>query len=342
MLLLLKYFHPRNVNLTFSPLLHKYTLNKGLATEHVFSRSVSSLKQCFFPESANFDAKLIISQNLEKWKRDPTSKYYDLFSLGKDNEEVSILIETGWMLNGIRKSQLGTSMHMAIEKLLNTEAPYSDYERARRSRLAFELNNLEAQQQSHSQNLSQILTDEINPAERIIGKTFGVTFFNDILFLLNLNKLDSRGLRDSLSKKKKVTIAPLQIFSPEITAWVQWRKANLNLEPIASEWSVYSEPMDLAGQIDAVFVKRDEDGNSQGLVLIDWKRVEHIELTSSRKGRIPFDLIPDTNFGHYCCQLNYYTRILERHYDMKIGEIRIVQIHPSLEEGFKEYIVPRI
>ena len=41
------------------------------------------------------------------------------------------------------------------------------------------------------------------------------------------------------------------------------------------------------------------------------------------------DYIPDTNYWHYCLQLNVYKAILEEKYGKKVTELYLVCLHPN-------------
>lgn len=133
----------------------------------------------------------------------------------------------------------------------------------------------------------------------------------------------------------------------EIAQWFRWRLDNTSLMPVSVEWKVYSEEMDLAGQIDAFFVEWDYSSKSiKKYVIVDWKRVAEIRFSSfvaNDYGVGPFSKYPNCNYSHFCCQLNHYLAVLNKHYGFNPDiprEMRIVQIHPELDD-YKEFIVPK-
>ena len=53
----------------------------------------------------------------------------------------------------------------------------------------------------------------------------------------------------------------------------------------------------------------------------------------------PVEHLPDTNYWHYCMQLNIYRHILETKYNKKIIGLYLVGIHPDLKT-FQQEKVP--
>jgi CRISPR/Cas system-associated exonuclease Cas4 (RecB family) len=43
--------------------------------------------------------------------------------------------------------------------------------------------------------------------------------------------------------------------------------------------------------------------------------------------------LPDTNYWHYCLQLNTYKAILEQKYGRKVRELYLVCLHPDNKNG---------
>tara|TARA_Y100000992_G_scaffold302469_1_gene276784 strand:+ start:5915 stop:6697 length:783 start_codon:yes stop_codon:yes gene_type:complete len=100
-----------------------------------------------------------------------------------------------------------------------------------------------------------------------------------------------------------------------------------NLKPYRTEWTVFHEELKLAGSIDMVF--ENEDGT---LLIYDWKRCKDIVKTNNWNKFSKNDIIsylPDTNYWHYCLQLNTYKAILEEKYDKKVVELYLVCLHPD-------------
>jgi ATP-dependent exoDNAse (exonuclease V) beta subunit len=90
---------------------------------------------------------------------------------------------------------------------------------------------------------------------------------------------------------------------------------------------VFHEELKLAGSIDMVF--ENDDGE---LFIYDWKRSREIVKTSNwnKCSNVEnISHIPDTNYWHYCLQLNTYKAILEAKYDKKVVGLYLVCLHPE-------------
>jgi len=100
-----------------------------------------------------------------------------------------------------------------------------------------------------------------------------------------------------------------------------------DLKPYRTEWTVFHEELKLAGSIDMVFEK--EDGH---LLIYDWKRSKGIVKTNGfgKWGQKEcIEHLPDTNYWHYCLQLNTYKAILEEKYGKIVDELYLVCLHPE-------------
>lgn len=101
----------------------------------------------------------------------------------------------------------------------------------------------------------------------------------------------------------------------------------LNSRPYRSEWMIYHEELRLAGSIDMIF--ENPDGTLQ---IYDWKRCKEIVKTTgfSKYGNKEcIDHLPDTNYWHYCLQLNTYKAILEEKYGKTVTDLYLVCLHPD-------------
>ena len=101
----------------------------------------------------------------------------------------------------------------------------------------------------------------------------------------------------------------------------------LNSRPYRTEWMIYHEELRLAGSIDMIF--ENEDGSLQ---IYDWKRCKEIVKASAFDkwaNKECIEHLPDTNYWHYCLQLNTYKAILEEKYDKKITDLYLVCLHPD-------------
>lgn len=127
--------------------------------------------------------------------------------------------------------------------------------------------------------------------------------------------------------------------SPEFQQYRAWRATRPTWVPYRTEWSVFSEPELICGQIDSVF----KDTATGELHMADWKRVGEMKKVgfNNERGYAPFDKLPNTNYGHYIVQQNVYTWMLETHYGLRISSMCLVQVHPDLA-AFAEHPLPRI
>ena len=102
-----------------------------------------------------------------------------------------------------------------------------------------------------------------------------------------------------------------------------------HLKPYRTEWMVYHEELRLAGSIDMVF---ECDDNSGDLLIYDWKRCRDIKKNNAFNkwgNKECIEHLPDTNYWHYCLQLNTYKAILEEKYGKKIRDLYLVCLHPD-------------
>ena len=102
-----------------------------------------------------------------------------------------------------------------------------------------------------------------------------------------------------------------------------------HLKPFRTEWMIFHEELRLAGSIDMIYECDDGSGD---LLIYDWKRCREIKKTdgfgkSANKSCI--EHLPDTNYWHYCLQLNTYKAIIEAKYGRKVRELYLVCLHPD-------------
>jgi hypothetical protein len=100
-----------------------------------------------------------------------------------------------------------------------------------------------------------------------------------------------------------------------------------HLKPYRTEWMVWHEDVKIAGSIDMVF--ENDDGT---LTIYDWKRSKDIVKYSQWNKYATTECIghlPDTNYWHYCLQLNIYKRILEDKYGKTVCGLYLVCLHPN-------------
>ena len=115
--------------------------------------------------------------------------------------------------------------------------------------------------------------------------------------------------------------------SPEYQYFRNFLKDYPDLQPYRTEWTIFNEELKLAGSIDMVF--KDSDGS---LLIYDWKRCKQIVKTNPFNkwgNKECIEHLPDTNYWHYCLQLNTYKAILEEKYGEKVKELYLVCLHPE-------------
>jgi len=110
------------------------------------------------------------------------------------------------------------------------------------------------------------------------------------------------------------------------------------LRPFRTEWTVFHEEARLSGSIDMVYENIDPvTGEADGtLSIYDWKRCKEIVKTNAfGKCAITPEIshLPDTNFWHYCLQLNTYKAILEMKYGKVVTDLYLVCLHPDNKNG---------
>lgn len=106
------------------------------------------------------------------------------------------------------------------------------------------------------------------------------------------------------------------------------------LEPYRTEWSVFDGTIELAGQIDMVYKKKNGE-----YAIYDWKRVKEIKKENKyEKGLGKLSSLDNCNYNHYSLQLNIYKRLLETRYDIKISDMVLVILHPENETFILENV----
>ena len=101
------------------------------------------------------------------------------------------------------------------------------------------------------------------------------------------------------------------------------------LKPYRTEWMVFHEELRLAGSIDMIY---ERDDGSGVLEIYDWKRCREITKSNAWNkcsSNPVIEHLPDTNYWHYCLQLNTYKAIIERKYGKKVGGMYLVCMHPE-------------
>lgn len=98
--------------------------------------------------------------------------------------------------------------------------------------------------------------------------------------------------------------------------------------PLKNEFIVYDRDWKLCGTIDFLAYNKKKDC----VAILDWKTNKKWDHTNRyQKLTGPFEGMDDCNIKHYEIQLNTYKAILEKHTDVKVGEMVLIQI-PSVEK----------
>ena len=102
--------------------------------------------------------------------------------------------------------------------------------------------------------------------------------------------------------------------------------------PIKTETIVYDRAWKLCGTIDFLAYNKKTDQ----IAIFDWKTNKKWSFANKfQKLNKPFDFMDDCNINHYELQLNTYKAILEKHTDIKVGEMRLIHI-PNMEKAVIE------
>ncbi len=105
-------------------------------------------------------------------------------------------------------------------------------------------------------------------------------------------------------------------------------------EAYRTEWSVFDGELELAGQIDMLYKKKDGT-----YAIYDWKRVKDIKKDNSfESGLGKLYNLCHCNYIHYSLQLNIYKRLLETRYDIKVSEMCLVILHPDNDSYILEKV----
>jgi len=106
---------------------------------------------------------------------------------------------------------------------------------------------------------------------------------------------------------------------------------NKNYEPYRTEWRVFDQNKLLAGSIDMVYKKSDNE-----VFIFDWKRSKKIITSNgSVEKQNPFENglkglshLSSTDYIKYCLQQNIYKYILEKNYGLVVTSMNLLILHP--------------
>lgn len=143
--------------------------------------------------------------------------------------------------------------------------------------------------------------------------------------------------QDTMDHPRPEWLDDLICNSIEYEYFLNFHKDHQYLTPYRTEWMIYDEELKLAGSIDMVF--EELDGS---LSIYDWKRCKEIVKTSrynKYSTNETINYLPDTNYWHYCLQLNIYKALLEKNYGVTIKHLYLVCLHSNNKNYVKISVV---
>lgn len=138
---------------------------------------------------------------------------------------------------------------------------------------------------------------------------------------------------NKITQNTDAVLFPL-INGVEYSYFMQFYNDHIYLKPYRTEWIIYDKELKIAGSIDMVF--KNEDGT---LSIYDWKRCKEITKVNRFNQFSNCHILshlPDTNYWHYCLQLNTYKFLLEKNYNVTIRDLYLVCLHPETKS--KNYL----
>lgn len=237
-----------------------------------------------------FNADAVISKMMASKTWATNEKYK-----GQTREQ----IKAGWDSNRDQAAAAGTEMHAAIELFYNRAALIELETQKQR--------NWEEEEEEEADNIV-LQIDDASPidAPDAPGTPGAYPDTPEFRYFLNFARTFS-GERGGTGK---------------------------TLRAYRTEWTVFHEEARISGSIDMVFENMDpETGDPDGTYSIyDWKRCKEITRHSAfNKWAVTPGLehLPDTNYWHYCLQLNVYKYILQEKYGKTVTDLYLVCLHPD-------------
>lgn len=158
--------------------------------------------------------------------------------------------------------------------------------------------------------------------------------YEEIKKLWDDNGKNASKLGTELHAKIEIFYNDLEVeYTDESTDFLQFLdfyENHQDLEIYRTEWMIFAEDEKITGSVDALFLN--EDGT---LTIGDWKRSKKIDFESfgGKTGKEPFEYIEDSNYNHYCLQLNLYKGIIEKYYGFKVKDMFLGVFHPENKDG---------
>ncbi len=131
--------------------------------------------------------------------------------------------------------------------------------------------------------------------------------------------------------------------SIEFKYFLNFAKDHNYLTPFRTEIKIYCTQIKIAGSVDMLY--KLDNGH---YLIADWKRSKHIHTGNNCHSEnnctaAGMEHLSNTNYNHYCLQLNMYRHILEQEYNMLIDGMFFVVFHPNnLSNNYELYPVPRL
>ena len=144
--------------------------------------------------------------------------------------------------------------------------------------------------------------------------------------------------------------------------FLAWTKTKPNWTPFRTEWSIYDESNQIAGQVDSLWLNLKNETEREEIVMVDWKRSAHLlsgdlqvqkdQVYNGQRGldASPHSDIPgpcrdlyDVAFNHYLVQQSLYAHILQSKYGIVVASRYLLQCHPhigSSDADFNEVLLP--
>tara|TARA_A100001015_G_C15038530_1_gene737916 strand:- start:1230 stop:2075 length:846 start_codon:yes stop_codon:yes gene_type:complete len=177
---------------------------------------------------------------------------------------------------------------------------------------------------------ADLIIDKMQTSKNWLKSKYYNMSKQDIIKLWDKNKTEAANAGTKLHNDIENYYNGIQVEnnSLDYQQFLDFAKNNLNLRSYRTEWTIFDEPLKLAGSIDMVF----KDSDTDELYIYDWKRTKKIWYSKINQDyAIPecIQHIPSTNYWHYTFQLNVYKAILERNYDIKISKLKLVCFYPE-------------
>ena len=320
-----KHAHPRDSRVRFFDATHHYEIDGSK-----YDISVTGVWSQYF---GHFDADASIEKNLEKWRRNPRGKYFELIKyldFARHEERTSApLLSAPQGTTALDSRRADPKRNEQLLRYLELVGGCSD-DRAKDAALRV----FAAYSGPRLEHDSDHVSAEIKKLWEAYGNrqaNLGTVMHRELeLYMNRLERDGSDAALLELSDRPE---------SGQFRAWLAaWPEAR-GWTPYRTEWSIFCEDVRIAGQIDSIWQRPDG-----ALIIVDWKRCkERLGPDQKHWGRFglgPCRHIPDTSFGHYTIQQNMYAYMLKADYGIEVEAIYLGQMHRN-HQAFNMVEVPR-